>query len=351
MRQKMRIGIIGAGLMGRWHAHAARQAGASIVTIADAEHECAQALAAQFGAVVVNDARDLLQTENIDALHICTPTDTHTQIAQEALRQGVHIFIEKPLAANEGETKALLVEAERTRKQICPTHQYAFQRCVSNISARLSQAGELTLVELKFFSAGASASDPAMYAAIAGDILPHPLSILHQLFPGQSLALLDWRINCAVNGEWELSATIGKTRIRILIGLLSRPTAASLTICGTRGAFEADLFHDYVLWRDGAVSRSAKIAQPFVHSVGHLAAAAYNLAYRGIRNEPAYPGLRTLISKFYEACSGGGAAPISSQQIIDAARVRDRFIAENTVDGSLPKMPQTARNGYRESRR
>jgi predicted dehydrogenase len=341
MRQRMRIGIIGAGLMGRWHAHAALQAGATLVAVADTELENARRLAVQFGAVVANDAHDLLQTANIAALHVCTPTNTHMPIAREALRQGVHVFIEKPLAVSEDESLALLMDAERVDKLVCPAHQYAFQRCVSKISARLLKAGELTLVELKFFSAGATALDPDVYTAITSDILPHPLSILHRLFPTQRLAALDWRIDSTVNGEWELGTTIGKTRIRILIGLLSRPTTASLAVYGTHGAFEADLFHDYVLWRDGAVSRSAKIAQPFVRSVGHLAAAAQNLAYRGIRNEPAYPGLRMLISKFYDACAGGVAAPVSSRQIIDVARLRDRFIAAGTVDGPVPINPKT----------
>jgi predicted dehydrogenase len=348
MRRKMRIGIVGAGLMGRWHAHAARQAGASVVAIADLDLDRAQRLASPFGAVAVTTASNLFQTSNIAALHICTPTHTHAQITRDALRHGAHVFIEKPLAASEDETKALLVEAERASKLICPAHQYAFQRSVNKILMRRPEAGALTSVELKFFSAGATASDADTYAAIAGDILPHSLSILHRLFPAQPLAALEWRVDRAINGEWELGATIEKTRIRILIGLLSRPTTAFLTICGTHGAFEADLFHDYVLWRGGAVSRSAKIAQPFVRSAGHLAAAACNLAYRGFRNEPAYPGLRTLISKFYEACVGGGAAPISNQQIIDAARVRDRFIAAETADGQLPTIPQSMGSRYRE---
>ena len=335
MSRAIRIGIVGAGLMGHWHAHAARHANAKIVAIADLDIDRARRLASRYNASAHATAGDLMDRADISLLHICAPTDAHLPIAMMAIDRNLHLLIEKPLSASQPETLTILQKAKSAQKLVCPSHQYAFQRSVNKTINQLKRAGEVITVDLKFCTAGGAGFDPSSFPLLAADILPHPLSILQRIFPSKQISKSEWRLASSRNGDWEISTQIDRTRIRITLSLLARPTVASLIVAGTKGSFEADLFHDYVVWSGGEVTRSTKILQPFTRSLAHLWFASQNLAFRAVSSEPAYPGLNTLTSKFYEACNTGAEAPITEQQMIDISAMRDRFLQAAQSGGDI----------------
>ena len=85
----LRVGLIGAGRIGRLHAgHLAhRVADATLVAVADPVVELAQACAREHGIPVVSsEYRDLLASADVQAIVICSSTDTHAQIIAEAAR-------------------------------------------------------------------------------------------------------------------------------------------------------------------------------------------------------------------------------------------------------------------------
>ncbi len=326
MHNRMRIGIIGAGLMGRWHAHAAQAAGMAVTAIADPAGDRARRLAAKYKAVQYGSAGDMISDAPLDVLHICAPTSEHFDLGTEVLRQSIHVFIEKPLTETAEQTSALINLADSVERLVCPAHQYAFERSVMKMISCFERIGDPVSLELRFFSAGADHSSPEAFPIIASDILPHPLSIVQRFFPNTPLVSCDWRIQSVGLGEWECAALIEGVYVRIIIGVKSRPTLAQAMLRGTKGSFEADLFHDYVIWRDGTATRRTKIVQPFSSAAAHSAAAGANLIFRAISNEPAYPGLKLLLEKFYAACAGAGEPPISNGCILDVAKMRDRFM-------------------------
>ena len=97
------IGLIGAGRIGRMHVEhlATRIPGARLAAIADVNLEAAQAVAAHYSIpIAVANYQALLANEAINAVAICSATDTHAQIIQEAAAAGKHIFCEKPIDFN-----------------------------------------------------------------------------------------------------------------------------------------------------------------------------------------------------------------------------------------------------------
>ena len=122
----------------------------------------------------------------------------------------------------------------------------------------------------------------------------------------------------------------------------ARPTRATLDFYGTRGAFAADLFHDYVFFRDGTASRRSKLTRPLRDGAGHFGHACLNLAGRALRRETAYPGLSALCARVYASLDGGAPAPILPGQILEVAALRDDFLARTsetppgTPPGTLP---------------
>jgi len=98
-RQSIRVGVIGAGRIGKIHAEslATRVAKSELAGIADIKFEAAQELADKLAVPAMMDYRDLLKDPAIDAVAICAPTDIHASIIQEAAAAGKHIFCEKPI--------------------------------------------------------------------------------------------------------------------------------------------------------------------------------------------------------------------------------------------------------------
>lgn len=100
MTRQVNIGIIGAGRIGRVHAEnlAYRIPEANVVAVADVFVEAAQRCAADLGiALAFKDHRAILDDRQIEAVVICSSTDTHAQFIEEAAAAGKHIFCEKPI--------------------------------------------------------------------------------------------------------------------------------------------------------------------------------------------------------------------------------------------------------------
>lgn len=332
--EKIRVAIAGAGLMGRWHADAARRAGADLVAVIDPDLGRAARIAGG-RARTVADLDQLADADRPDILHVCTPTGTHARLIEHAALRGIHVFAEKPLAEDVRETRRLLGLADSAGIKLCPVHQYAFQRSIETLLRDRGRAGQPLLVELAFFSAGAAGRGLAELPHVAADILPHPLSILQRIFGGSLPGAAAWRAGAIAPGSYEMACTVGETAVRITISLAARPTCATLTLWGDGGAFVVDMFHDYTVFRQGHASRGSKITRPFGDALAHLRRASVNIAGRAIRGERAYPGLRALCGQVFAAVQGAGALPITPDQIIEVAELRDHFLRAFTARGQL----------------
>jgi predicted dehydrogenase len=107
----LKVGIIGAGTMGRMHSSAWASTGrVEIAGIYDVNMSYAEALASQYSTKAV-DLPTLLK--EADIIDVCTPTHTHHQYVIEAARAGKHIFCEKPLARTLEQGEEMIKEIEK----------------------------------------------------------------------------------------------------------------------------------------------------------------------------------------------------------------------------------------------
>jgi myo-inositol 2-dehydrogenase/D-chiro-inositol 1-dehydrogenase len=101
MMHSINIGLIGTGRIGRLHAEnlVYRIPQAKLVAVSDICVAVAEQVAAELGvAAVYQDHRNILEDKDIEAVLICSSTDTHAQIIQDAAAAGKQIFCEKPIA-------------------------------------------------------------------------------------------------------------------------------------------------------------------------------------------------------------------------------------------------------------
>lgn len=168
----LHLGIIGAGRIGRIHAEslAFRIPEARTVSIADCNRQAAEALASRCRiAEVVSSSDDILGDPRIDAVLICSSTDTHAGLISAAARAGKHIFCEKPIARTLAEIDSALEAVERAGVKL----QIGFNRRFDANFARVRRAvadGEIGRPSLMHITSRDPAPPPLDYVRVSGGI-------------------------------------------------------------------------------------------------------------------------------------------------------------------------------------
>jgi len=128
--EPVRLGVIGVGVMGSNHARVlADISGVKVVGIADpgASH---RALLGQIIGCDVFDEAEALLDRGIDAAVIAAPTHLHHDLALTCIKRGVHVLVEKPIASNVEEGRAIVAAAERAGVTLMVGHVERFNPAV-----------------------------------------------------------------------------------------------------------------------------------------------------------------------------------------------------------------------------
>lgn len=104
---RLRVGVIGVGYLGRFHAQKwAALPGAELVGVADSDPARAAAVAAEVGCTPYTDSHDLLR--QVEAVSVAVPTEHHHRVVRDCLEAGVHVLVEKPITQTVAEADALI---------------------------------------------------------------------------------------------------------------------------------------------------------------------------------------------------------------------------------------------------
>ncbi|WP_127491467.1 Gfo/Idh/MocA family protein [Paenibacillus glycanilyticus] len=125
MNHKIRVGIIGAGTIGKVHAsYFQQQPDTEVAAIADVQLAAARLVAEQYRIATVHESIDaLLQDKQIDAVVIAVPNLFHEALVIQALREGKHVLIEKPLAIDSASARNIVKAQKESGKVVMIPHQ------------------------------------------------------------------------------------------------------------------------------------------------------------------------------------------------------------------------------------
>jgi predicted dehydrogenase len=144
---KLKVAIIGCGgiAKGKHLPSLAKVDQVEIVAFCDIISERAEQAAAKYGAAeakVYEDYRELLKDSSIEVVHVCTPNDSHAEIAIAALEAGKHVMCEKPMAKTAVDARRMVEAAKRTGKKLTIGYNNRF-RSDSMYLKTICQEGEL----------------------------------------------------------------------------------------------------------------------------------------------------------------------------------------------------------------
>ncbi len=146
----MRFGVIGAGRIGKIHGgNIARRSDCAVALVADADKGAAQALAEATGAKV-GTVKEILAATDIEAVAICSPTDTHAELIERAAKAGKAIFCEKPVDLSADRVRACLDVVKAHGARLMIGFNRRFDPNFASLRKRVAEGaiGEVELVQI-----------------------------------------------------------------------------------------------------------------------------------------------------------------------------------------------------------
>lgn len=174
MADQLRVGVVGAGYLGRFHARIyARLPRVQLVGVVDTDAQTAAAVAQECGCDAFTRAEDLLG--KVDAVSIVVPTVHHLSVARPFLEARVHMLMEKPLAPTAEEALALVELAERAGVVFQVGHLERFNAGVAALAEQVSDPRFIEVHRLGGFVERATDVD------VVTDLMIHDIDIIMAL--------------------------------------------------------------------------------------------------------------------------------------------------------------------------
>ncbi|MFD1198713.1 inositol 2-dehydrogenase [Brucella gallinifaecis] len=164
-----RLALLGAGRIGKVHAGAiAADKRAKLVAIADANQEAAQAIADAVGTEI-RSIEEIEKSADIDAVLICTPTNTHADLIERFCRAGKAVFCEKPIDLNIKRVGACLKIINETGGRVMLGFNRRFDPHFAAVRKAIDD-GRIGKVEMVTITSRDPGAPPAEYIKVSGGI-------------------------------------------------------------------------------------------------------------------------------------------------------------------------------------
>ena len=170
MEKKLKVGIIGAGRIGKVHTLSIMNyiPEVEIKAISDISLEEAKNWAAENNIPhVYSDYREILNDPEIDAVLICSSTDTHSKISVEAAQAGKHIFCEKPVDLTIPKVEAVIDAAKKANVKLQIGFNRRFDHNFKKVKELITE-GVLGEIQILKITSRDPAPPSAEYAAASG---------------------------------------------------------------------------------------------------------------------------------------------------------------------------------------
>lgn len=140
MTKKLGFGIIGCGMISKWHAQAiAADDRAVLIGVTDYSCDSAGKAADAYGCKVFQTVDDMLACADIDVVCICTPSGLHAPMAIRAAEAGKHIVVEKPMAITEQQIRDMIEACEANNVKVCVISQLRFSTVMQFVKKTIQE--------------------------------------------------------------------------------------------------------------------------------------------------------------------------------------------------------------------
>lgn len=246
MRQTMlRGGIAGCGAvittahMPGWRA----LKDVEIVAVCDPREEAAIQASRHWGIPrTYGNLSQMLSSEKLDFVDICSPPLTHCQLAIQALEAGLHVLVEKPMALRVSEADEMITAAREHSVKLCVLHNFLFSPVVQRAKSFVATGaiGELLSVEIRSLNSREFLREQNHWyynlpGGIFGEVTPHPVYLL--------LAFLgNIRSVHAVTRKHSRFPWVAADELKVMVEAENGLGAFTISLNSSRESFTIDIF-------------------------------------------------------------------------------------------------------------
>ena len=171
MKQALRVGVVGVGYLGRFHALIySRLPGVDLVGVADIDGARAAAVASEAGCSAYTDPFALIGS--VDAVSVVVPTTAHLEVAGPYLRRGVHMLLEKPVAPDLAQGSEIVQLAEAAGVTLQIGHLERFNGGIMELARRIDAPRFIEAQRMGGFTERATDVD------VVSDLMIHDIDII-----------------------------------------------------------------------------------------------------------------------------------------------------------------------------
>lgn len=357
----LRAAVVGAGAISKEHLTflAGRspivpdRGLAELIAVCDLSPSAARYAADTFGAdQACTDVARMLESARPDVVHVLTPPSTHVDLATQCLQAGAHVICEKPITVTAADLDKLLAIAADRERYIMESHNYRFNQGFLDME-RLLDSGRLGPVRSVDIRIALPVTDPA---GRFGDLnLPSPVhrlpaGVIHDFTTHFSYLLLRLTGDVVFDrtaAAWSNHAEAPHFRYDDLDALLigtsaggpiharlrfeadSRPDAFTITVRGTDGWAEIDLFQPYlrVVVPRSVGSQLSPVANHVINGWELIGHGIRNIGRKIMQVSP-YEGLHRMLDETYQALIDHRPVPVEPDEMLAASRLVDTLVSD-----------------------
>jgi predicted dehydrogenase/nucleoside-diphosphate-sugar epimerase len=339
--------MIGCGVIAEEHLNILRRMpGVRVAGICDSNPEAARKLGSQFGVShTYDDPSQMLAAEKPQAVHIVTPPQSHAMLTELAIRQGCHVFVEKPMAVNAQEARAMAEIAARHGKKLCVGHCQTYDPIIVR-TRRMVESGELgdILWVESYYGFNLGSNPDSRYMLPGGEkhwtfqlpgglyqnLASHPLSLALDFLGKPTKIYAHARygriLPHAATDELRILMETPRASGMAVVSLAASPRSEFVNIYGTKMTICADLLNKWIIVQ-GAVKG---LPRPVSRALMHLRHGTTVLGgtvgglLKVLRGTWTYTdGMDLLIREFYSSLGDGGQPPVTAEEGILTMEIMD----------------------------
>jgi predicted dehydrogenase len=313
-----RTAVIGVGSMGRNHARVYSElAESQLVGVADDNLQTSRAVGSTYGVKAYQDYRQLLDAEKPEAVTIAVPTAMHEEVAAYALKAGVHVLIEKPIAATVEEGLRVIRLADEKNCKLMVGHIVRFNPAIQELKKKLDN-GDLGRIFQVFCRRAGPFPARVRDVGVVVDLAPHDIDIMRFLIgadPVRVYSETEQRIHTAHEDMvFGLLRFPGGVIGSLEINWLTPTKVREVLVLGERGLFRVDdLTQDLYFFENAAASPTSWPALETLKGVSEGSMVRFSIQ----RYEP----LKAELQAFLKAVKEDSAVPVTGTDGLAALKL------------------------------
>jgi len=306
MAEVIKVAVIGTGMMGKNHCRTyADLDNVHLVAVCDINKDAAKSMAKKYNCLYYTDYKLMINVEKPDIVSIVVPTTQHREVALYCLENKCNVLLEKPIADNIVDAKAIIKSAKKNRVKLMIGFLERFNSAVIELKKRLddNKLGKIFKIDINRIG---PFPDRIRDVGVIIDLTSHDLDLARYLLNSEVDSVYSITAKNIHTRHEDMFNGILKFNNKVIVTLntnwLTPTKVRNIYVTGEKGMFYVDLLKQELIFYENQASKDIKWELLFGISEGNI------INYKFNKTEP----LKSEIKHFIDCVDKTDIKPLIS---------------------------------------